>query len=176
MGRCECIPGSSVVQTIAKQIEDIFFEGSFVRCPECRTPIRKSSACTHMKCISPNAQGVPCNTQFCLFCGIKIGLNGRSLNAHNRNWRVDKNDCPLFLFGHPLLGYDDDTSNENFHYYRTLRVLKAAKEENCKKYGRELWDQACELKKHLLVNPPYDYIEGLSSDKPNPADYTCRLP
>ena len=176
VGRCDCIPGSSIVILIVIQIEKILIEGSYVRCPGCNTPIRKRDACTHMRCTRPNAQGFPCDTQFCLFCGIEIGVNGSYLMDHNEDWEVDKTKCVWFLEDHPLLSDDDITANEDFHYYRTLRLLKKAKEENCQKYGRELWDQACELTKHLLVNPPYDYIKGLSSNKPNPADYTCRLP
>ena len=176
-GDCGC--GFSLLNGIDKDIDKVVCEASSVKCPNCEVPTILSSGCTHMKCQR-------CGTIFCYFCGIKI--NTVSLLDHNRNYRIDKSKCPIFLAGHPLILPKKDASSEEqnsvFIFYRTLRMLRALKE----KYSEDEWRAATErntngvftyfvLPDEYVKSPaPFNLKYALATDFPNPRNFECALP
>jgi hypothetical protein len=117
-----CEHTMTIDNRIQSSIHNAVLEGSNQRCPnrECTVYGQLShECCTRITCPS-------CSTKWCYFCGRQtIGKRAE----HNADWETNATHCPKFLDQHPLLDLDPAQALANFHYLRTLRLLRRVRRE-----------------------------------------------
>lgn len=114
------------LRSYKQKIEQAITTGSQQHCPHCQLAGMKDDGCTHIVCER-------CHHPWCYLCGMKeeecpvIPGAEPSLSAHNEDWHLSRDRCPMTLsYIHQLdkrWPEDEEGCLEYFHRYRTLAHL-----------------------------------------------------